>query len=95
MLVELPLAPALAAPPPPPPFEPPLELLEAEAEPLGPEDDALERLPLVLVAVPAARAASPKAISEISAADVTKDSLVIEVDFIVKLPWSFLSRERQ
>ena len=56
-LVELPLAPALAPPPPPEPFELPLDVLDALAEPLGPEDDALELLPLLLEAEPPARAA--------------------------------------
>jgi hypothetical protein len=56
LLVELPFAPALALPGLLPPVELPLELLEALAEPLGPDEAALDWLPLLLEAWLAAEA---------------------------------------
>jgi len=78
LLFELPLAPALAPPLPPPPLELPLEVLEALAEPDGPEEEALEWLPLLLEAEPAAMDTSLKAKIESIATDVTSDNLVME-----------------
>lgn len=85
-LVDVPLAPALADPPPPPPFELPLEVLEALAEPDGPEEEALEWLPLLLDADPPAKLASLKATRVRKAADVTSDSLMIEILCMIKTP---------
>jgi hypothetical protein len=85
-LVDVPFAPALADPPPPPPFELPLDVLEALAEPEGPDEDALEWLPLLLDADPPAKVVSLKATRVSKAADVTSDSLVIEILFMIKTP---------
>jgi hypothetical protein len=82
LLVELPLAPALAewVPPPPLPLplELPLELLEALAEPLGPDDDALDWLPLLDEAEPAAIAASPNEQIDSKATEATSEDLVMK-----------------
>jgi hypothetical protein len=82
LLVELPFAPALAEwlppPPLPPPLELPLDVLEALAEPLGPDEDALEWLPLLLEAEPAAMASWLKEYTESNATDATSDDLVMK-----------------
>ncbi|WP_336800377.1 hypothetical protein [Kaistia sp. MMO-174] len=80
------MAPALADPPPPLPFALPLEVLEALADPEGPDEEALEWLPLLLVAEPAARGALLKARSDTSAADVTSDILVMEYGRMLETP---------
>ncbi|BCP54183.1 hypothetical protein K32_28000 [Kaistia sp. 32K] len=56
------------------------------AEPLGPEEEALELLPLLLEAEPAAIDTSVKATIESKAADVTRDSLVMELERMIKNP---------
>jgi len=95
LLVELPLAPALADPLPPPPFELPLEVLEALAEPDGPDEEALEWLPLLLEAEPAAIETSLKANNERRAAELTSDSLVMEPERMIKTPLIVPIEERQ
>lgn len=84
LLVEAPLAPALAPPPPPEPLELPRLEFEALAEPLGPDEDALELLPLLLEAEPPARAPSLKAKTDSRATEAMSDDLVMQYRRMLK-----------